>query len=313
MIILEEKMSAISIKNITKRYGERVAVDNISFQVTTRRIHGFLGPNGAGKSTSLKIIAGLLKPDAGEVNLGDLALSQNGLAYRKEIGILPENPPLYLDMSVVEYLSFVCQLYQLPKIKQSEQIALVLEQLKLTALADRIIGNLSKGQKQKVAIAQAIVFDPSVIILDEPMVGLDPNALIEMREFIRKLSQSKTILFSSHQLTEVEQLCQDVTLIYQGKIIASGEMSAVINQNFKKTSMLLEIANADEGILNKLSELDYVLEAYALNSNRFKLMLKSDGDYRSQLSQFLVQANYHIQEMKTHHASLEDVFVSVMQ
>ncbi len=306
-------MSAISIKNITKRYGERVAVDNISFQVTTRRIHGFLGPNGAGKSTSLKIIAGLLKPDAGEVNLGDLALSQNGLAYRKEIGILPENPPLYLDMSVVEYLSFVCQLYQLPKIKQSEQIALVLEQLKLTALADRIIGNLSKGQKQKVAIAQAIVFDPSVIILDEPMVGLDPNALIEMREFIRKLSQSKTILFSSHQLTEVEQLCQDVTLIYQGKIIASGEMSAVINQNFKKTSMLLEIANADEGILNKLSELDYVLEAYALNSNRFKLMLKSDGDYRSQLSQFLVQANYHIQEMKTHHASLEDVFVSVMQ
>lgn len=241
---------AIEIKNLSKSYPGRVALDDISFSVKKGSVHGFLGPNGAGKSTTMKILSGLIKESAGDY------------AINGKIGFLPEHPPLYPNMSVKDYLEFVLAIYSHEKFSASTVID-VMDKTGLSHVSDRLIGNLSKGYQQRVGIAQALVHSPEIIILDEPTVGLDPVALAEIRSLITKLKKDHTIIFSTHQLHDVELLCSDITLINHGKIVVSGPLDKIL-ESFK-TRMNLEI------VVEKFNETKKaeMLKLFALESLEF--------------------------------------------
>jgi len=209
---------SVEVQHLTRIYGEQKAVNDISFTVGNGQIVGFLGPNGAGKSTTMKIITGYLKPDAGFTVVGGVHVQQNPLEAKKKIGYLPEANPLYYDMFVREYLEFVAEVHGVANRKK--RIADIIETIGLAAESRKHIGQLSKGYKQRVGLAAALIHDPEVLILDEPTTGLDPNQIIEIRELIRTLGQNKTVLFSSHILQEVEALCNRVIIIHKGRLAA---------------------------------------------------------------------------------------------
>src|SRR5690606_27982054 len=202
------------VDSVSKEYPGRVAVKNVSFSVKSGSIHGFLGPNGAGKSTTMRMIAGLLPVSSGRIELNGRPIEEQEIS--KLIGMLPENPPLYLDMTVRDYIKYVARLHQQNDI--NSRVDKILSDLSLQEVSHRLIGNLSKGYKQRVGLAQALVYDAPFIILDEPTNGLDPQSVVELREFIKKLSLQKTILFSTHILSEVEQLCDEITIIHKGEV-----------------------------------------------------------------------------------------------
>ena len=211
----------IEVKNITKRYGNHVAVDNLSFQVEKGMIYGFLGPNGAGKSTTMNIMTGYIAATDGTVEINGYDILKEPEKAKKCIGYLPELPPVYPDMTVEEYLIFVAEIKQVKKAERRDQIASIMEQTQIAEVKGRLIRNLSKGYKQRVGLAQAIVGYPEVIILDEPTVGLDPKQIIEMRELIKTLSEKHTIILSSHILSEVSAVCDHIMIISKGKLAAS--------------------------------------------------------------------------------------------
>ena len=210
----------IEINNLVKRYGDIKAVNGISFTVNDGEVLGFLGPNGAGKSTTMNIITGYLSSTSGTVKVNGHDILEEPEEAKKCIGYLPEMPPLYFDMTVLEYLNFICDLKKVPKKERKEQLASILSMVKIVDMADRLIGNLSKGYKQRVGIAQALVGNPDILILDEPTVGLDPNQILEIRKLIRKLAQKHTVILSSHILSEVQAVCDRVVIINKGKVAA---------------------------------------------------------------------------------------------
>ena len=219
-------------------------MNDVSFEVGRGSIHGFLGPNGAGKSTTMRMIAGLLPATAGTITLFGETMTPDHRELKNRVGLLPESPPLYLDQTVEDYLTFVAKLHGVKTIKDS--VTRVIDELSLGEVRSRLIGNLSKGFKQRVGLAQAIVYDAPFLILDEPTSGLDPQAVVELREFIRKLAQDKTILFSSHTLSEVEQICDHITIIHQGKIRATGDLHE-IHRKFRQGLVLrLGIAQGEK-------------------------------------------------------------------
>jgi ABC-2 type transport system ATP-binding protein len=214
---------SIQVQHLTRMYGEQRAVDNISFNVRKGEIVGFLGPNGAGKSTTMKMITGYLEPTNGTTTVSNISMQERPIEAKKRIGYLPEANPLYYDMYVKEYLSFIADVHQI-KNKQ-QRIKEIIDIVGLTVESRKKTGQLSKGYKQRVGLAAALIHDPEVLILDEPTTGLDPNQIIEIREVIRKLGQNKTVLFSSHILQEVEALCERVIIINKGKIVADEKLS----------------------------------------------------------------------------------------
>src|SRR5690606_14471808 len=227
------------VESVTKEYPGRVAVSNISFDVHKGSIHGFLGPNGAGKSTTMKMISGLTPLSGGKITLFGKTVTPLDKELKNLVGVLPENPPLYLDMPVEEYLRFVAKLHHVKNPKEATEK--VMQDLSLLEVRKRLIGNLSKGFKQRVGLAQAVVFDAPFLILDEPTNGLDPQTVVELREFIKKLSETKTILFSSHILSEVEHLCDQITIIHQGTIRASGPIQEIQRRVRKGFSVIIGI------------------------------------------------------------------------
>ena len=210
----------IEVKHLTKRYGDHTAVSDLSFTVEKGQIYGFLGPNGAGKSTTMNIMTGCLAATSGEVKVGGFDIFEQASQAKKLIGYLPELPPLYLDRTPLEYLRFVAQAKGVPGKKQEEQIETVMELTQIKDVANRLIKNLSKGYRQRVGIAQALLGDPEVIILDEPTVGLDPKQIVEIRDLIQKLGKEHTVILSSHILSEVQAVCQKVLIISKGKMVA---------------------------------------------------------------------------------------------
>src|SRR5580704_5530774 len=214
---------SIEVKDLTKTYGEQKALDNISFQIPKGEIVGFLGPNGAGKSTTMKIITGYLHQDAGNALVCGFNVREEPLETKKKIGYLPESNPLYEDMYIREYLDFVADIHRVKKKK--EKIESVIKTVGLTPESRKKVGQLSKGYKQRVGLAAALIHDPEVLILDEPTSGLDPNQIIEIREVIKNLGKNKTVLFSSHILQEVEALCDRVVIINRGKLVADSPLS----------------------------------------------------------------------------------------
>lgn len=298
---------SIQVQSLQKLYGQQKAVNNISFSVNKGEIVGFLGPNGAGKSTTMKILTGFLQPDAGKAFISGLDVSQNPLATKAKIGYLPESNPLYYDMYVREYLQFMAEVHGVPHKK--ERIEAVITQVGLTPESHKKIAQLSKGYKQRVGLAAALIHDPEVLILDEPTTGLDPNQIIEIREVIRSLGTNKTILFSTHILQEVEAVCSRVIIINKGELIADNSLSElqanhskpVIRVQFKETLETQWIERAVPGLqsLRKISSTEWELEA------------ADPAEAKKQLLALSVEQNLNIVSLQSSDQSLEDVFRSL--
>ena len=308
----------IQVKNLTKIYGEHVAVDDISFQVKKGHIYGLLGPNGAGKSTTMNIITGYIAPTLGTVLVDGHEMGQDTLNAKKCIGYLPEIPPLYPDMYVKEYLAFVSKLKKTPKDKREEEIQDVMKRTGLTNVSGRLIKNLSKGYKQRVGIAQALLGNPQVIILDEPTVGLDPEQIIEIRTLIKSLKDEHTVILSSHILSEISAVCDDVLMIAHGKVVAMDTTENILKMNKSSQSLTVTVkgdASKTSDVLNGLACVDsYELLAEKDGTASFKIVAKdTDADIREEISFALSDARILIIEMNVSKASLEDVYLDILQ
>lgn len=300
------------VDKVTKEYPGRTAVSEVSFSVKQGSIHGFLGPNGAGKSTTMRMIAGLLPVSSGSIRLMGQEVDPSSFDLKNQVGLLPENPPLYVDMTVEKYLSHVAKLHEVKDIKGNVQK--VLSDLSLTEVRSRLIGNLSKGYKQRVGLAQALVYDAPFLILDEPTNGLDPQSVVELREFIKGLAGKKTILFSSHVLPEVEQLCEEITIIHNGKIRASGDIHE-IHKKFHQ-GLVLKIGIAEKEKLPDLSSFgkyDVTQEHIVGNERQYHLIFEDDKDQRPGIAQYLVSKNINLHTLLVESPELEDIFLHVTE
>jgi ABC-2 type transport system ATP-binding protein len=297
---------SISITNLSKTYGTQKAVNNISFNVAKGEIVGFLGPNGAGKSTTMKMITGYLDADAGSINVSGINVSKENIESKKKIGYLPEANPLYFEMYVREYLHFVAGVHQIKNV--TERTEEIIKTVGLTLEANKKIGQLSKGYKQRVGLAGALIHEPEVLILDEPTSGLDPNQIIEIRNVIKDLSKDKTVLFSSHILQEVEAICDRVIIINKGNIVADDSLQNLQKNNgqqqFVSVSFEEEI---NKSLLENLSAAGNIL----INGNTFRIQTTDAESLRKQLLQLSIDNNLNIVSLQNESNSLEDVFRSL--
>jgi ABC-2 type transport system ATP-binding protein len=298
---------SITVNNLTKIYGSQKAVDGISFNVNKGEIVGFLGPNGAGKSTTMKIITGYLQADDGMAEVCGRQVMDTDSETKKKVGYLPEANPLYYDMYVREYLDFISNVHVVKNKKQ--KIEEVIGQVGLAAEANKKIGQLSKGYKQRVGLAAALIHDPEVLILDEPTSGLDPNQIVEIREVIKKLGKEKTILFSSHILQEVQAICDRVVIINKGKIVADDDLS---NLQKSKTGEHIVLVEFKESIsADRLTGLSGITNMEQLEVTKYKLQTANPESVRKQLLELSLQNNWNIVSLQTESSSLEEVFRSL--
>ena len=307
----------IEVKDLVKKYGSHLAVDHLSFTLESGKIYGFLGPNGAGKSTTMNIMTGYLGATQGSVLIDGHDILKEPEEAKKHIGYLPELPPLYMDMTVQEYLEFAAELKKLPKEKRESDISEVMKLTRLQDVSDRLIKNLSKGYKQRVGLTQAILGFPEIIILDEPTVGLDPKQIIEIRELIRTLSKKHTVILSSHILAEVREVCDYILIISKGKLVASDTPENLELLRNGASSLELEVKAAQEtarAILSTIDDID-AMEMHSENENltRVKLETKNGADIREAIFYAFAEEKCPLLEMKTAKASLEDIFMELTQ
>lgn len=298
---------SIEVTKLSKTYGAQKAVDSISFKVGKGEIVGFLGPNGAGKSTTMKIITGYLQPDDGSVIVCGIDVLKQPLESKRKIGYLPEANPLYYDMYVREYLDFVADVHGVGERKK--KIEEVIETVGLSLESKKRVGQLSKGYKQRVGLAAALIHDPEVLILDEPTTGLDPNQIIEIREVIKKLGQQKTVLFSSHILQEVEAICDRVVIINRGKLVADDNVSKLLSETNKEEILRVTFREALEPAW--LERLSSVRTVNKINTNEWELVCTNVQDARRQLMELALQHNLNIESLQSGTQSLEEVFRSL--
>ena len=306
----------IEVKNLVKRYGDHLAVDGLSFSVEKGQIYGFLGPNGAGKSTTMNIITGYIASTEGSVSINGHDILEEPEEAKKCIGYLPEQPPLYFDMTVWEYLKFVAQLKKIPKDQRLDMISEVMEMTKITDMKNRLIKNLSKGYRQRVGLAQAIMGYPEVIILDEPTVGLDPKQIIEIRELIKSLSKKHTVILSSHILSEVSAVCDYVMIIAHGKLVASdtpGNLSKLMQGSETLNLRVKGTKVETEQILNEIENIDEwgFRESDEENTVDIEVRAKDQADVREEIFYGMAHAQCPILMMKSTRVSLEDVFLEL--
>ena len=303
----------IEVKNLTKNYGAKKAVDDISFSVKKGEILGFLGPNGAGKTTTMNIITGYSAASAGTVHVDGIEIFEAPNKVKKQIGYLPEHPPLYLDMTVDEYLSFIFNLKKI-KLPQKKHIDKVCEQARIKDVRKRIIKNLSKGYRQRVGLAQALLGTPSVLILDEPTVGLDPKQIIDIRNLIKKLGKSYTVILSSHNLAEVQATCERVLVINKGKLVADDTPDNLAKEMSADHRLTVRIDGPEKKVFDMLLEIPDILKVDMLgireeNSFDYLLEAKPGTDIRRELFGRLAENKWPIIGIKTTELSLEDVFL----
>lgn len=305
----------IEIKNITKSYGSKKALNNISFTVNKGEILGFLGPNGAGKSTTMNIITGYLSPSDGSVTVDGFDTVKNSYECRKRIGYLPETPPLYTDMTVDEYLDFV---YDIKKVKtnKKEHINNILELVGIADVRARLIKNLSKGYKQRVGIAQALMGNPEVLILDEPTVGLDPKQIIEIRNVIKDLGKDRTVILSSHILPEISAICERVIIINKGEIVAEDTPENLSRKLSGDNKFEVRISGDRNIIENVFENINGIISADSLGQKEegsydYVIECEKDVDVRKELFAALAEKNLPILMVKAVDMSLEDVFLQI--
>lgn len=305
----------IEVKNLTKRYGIVRAVNDISFSVNDVGVYGFLGPNGAGKSTTMNIITGGLAASGGEVTINGHDIFEEPLEAKKCIGYLPENPPLYNDMTPEEYLVFIARAKGIPSAKIEKEVDGVMKKTGLTHMADRLIKNLSKGYKQRVGIAQAILGDPDIIILDEPTVGLDPIQIIEIRELIRELGRDHTVILSSHVLPEISAVCEYVIVIAHGRIVVQDTLEN-LNRSFSETE-ILRISTKGNGDklraeLEKIDGADKVTVSTNAAGVEAVVEVASGTDIREKISDILRELGMPVLAFTSNAQSLEDIFIKLI-
>ena len=300
---------SIEVKNLLKVYGEQKAVNNISFKINRGEIVGFLGPNGAGKSTTMKIITGYLQQDGGEAFVSDINVTKEPLTTKKKIGYLPEANALYYDMYVKEYLGFIAEVHSIDH--QRSSVNKVIEMVGLTAESKKKIGQLSKGYKQRVGLAAALIHDPEVLILDEPTSGLDPNQIVEIRDVIKEQGKNKTVLFSSHILQEVEAICDRVIIINKGEIVADDKLSNLQKTDKEKHVVIVNFKESVErSLLESINDVESVEQ---LQTSNFKLQTSNPESVRKQILEISLQNNLNIVSLQSENQSLEEVFRSLTQ
>jgi len=300
---------SIEVKNLTKLYGEQKAIDNVTFTVNKGEIVGFLGPNGAGKSTTMKVITGYLQPDEGEAIVSGIAVKKQPLEAKATIGYLPEANPLYTDQYVREYLGFIADVHKVPAKSKQERIEGVIQTVGLSLESNKKIGQLSKGYKQRVGLAAALIHDPAVLILDEPTTGLDPNQIIEIREVIKSLGQNKTVLFSSHILQEVEAICDRVIIINRGKLVANDKLSNLRQQ--VDSNNLLRVTFKEPLEAAWLERLGSVQKVNKISTHEWELVCHNAKEAQRQVMELALQENLNIVSLQSGGQSLEDVFRSL--
>lgn len=307
----------IEVNHLTKRYGNHTAVSDLSFTIEKGQIYGFLGPNGAGKSTTMNIMTGCLAATSGEVRIGGFDIFEEAEQAKKLIGYLPEQPPLYLDRTPREYLTFVARAKRIPERQIPEQLTQVMAVTQTMDVADRLIKNLSKGYRQRVGIAQAILGDPEVIILDEPTVGLDPRQIIEIRDLIKELGKDHTVILSSHILSEVQAVCQTILIISKGKLVAC-DSPANLEKLFAGTTTVDLVAEASEEELREIlsgaggiAEIEVTEKAPNRCEARLNMGNREGNQACREIFFAFSKAGRPILQMSTARASLEDIFMEL--
>ncbi len=305
----------IEIDNLVKKYGDHVAVDHLSLTVEPGKIYGFLGPNGAGKSTTMNIITGYLGATSGTVTINGHDIFKEPEEAKKCVGYLPEIPPLYTDMTVLEYLNFVAELKKLEKGLRKRYVEEAMETTGILDVKNRMIRNLSKGYRQRVGFAQAILGYPEIIILDEPTVGLDPKQIIEIRDLIRKLGEKHTVILSSHILTEISEVCDHVFIISKGKLVASDSTENLLEQMSGAQEIELIVRSESVRAKELLEEIEYVEHVQIKDEQEGRILVraKTGTDVREEVFRQMAENHIPVLEMHTVTKSLEDVFLQITQ
>jgi len=304
----------IEVRNLTKIYPGTVAVDDVSFSVNKGEIIGFLGPNGAGKSTTMKMLTCFLPPTAGSARVAGFDVLTQSMDVRRRVGYLPENNPLYPEMRVEEYLDYRATLWRVPRRERIAAVTDALDKCGLLEVRNRIIGQLSKGNRQRVGLADAIVHNPDILILDEPTIGLDPNQMRRIREVIRELGQSHTVILSTHILSEVEKICSRVLIISAGKLVADGTPSQIVNRLTTTGRLRLDVHGAAEGAKDTLERIGGV-RAVVVSARdgglSFLIEMRDGRDMRAEIFALAVKQGWEVVEFAPERVSLEDAFVEL--
>lgn len=302
----------IEVKNLTKKYGDRVAVDSISFTVNKGEILGFLGQNGAGKTTTMKILTGFMAATEGTVNIGGHDVMADPLEVKKKIGYLPENPPLYNELLVSEYLNFVAELRGIPKAERKSKIDSAVERCQLGNVRERLIGNLSKGYRQRVGIAQAIVHEPAVVILDEPTIGLDPKQVTEARSLIKSMRGERTLIYSTHILPEVAATCDRIIVIHEGKLVAQESIAEINASGLIKTEIVTR--KASETLVANLKGLRGVKNVVLTTNGTNRLIVESESkeELMAEISKAVVNADAGLVRMAPIRLNLEEHYLQLI-
>lgn len=308
----------IEVSHLVKKYGNHYAVNDLSFTVEKGQIYGFLGPNGAGKSTTMNIITGYLAATSGEVKINGFDILKQPQEAKKCLGYLPEMPPLYPEMTILEYLKFVAELKKVKKDERSKQIEDIMNETHITDMQSRLIKNLSKGYKQRVGLAQAMIGYPDIIILDEPTVGLDPKQIIEIRDLIKSLKEKHTVILSSHILSEVSAVCDHIMIISKGKLVASDSPEGLSRLMSGEDKIELEVKGSKEAvdiILNSIPEIsafesDYVQES---GLTKAEIMVKNKQEIRESLCEKFAEKKQPIYKLLLNTKSLEDIFLELTE
>lgn len=305
----------ISVENLTKRYASKTAIEGMSFQVEKGEILGFLGPNGAGKTTTMRIITGYMPSTDGTVKVDGYDVADQPLEVRRRIGYLPENPPLYPEMTVKSYLQFVAKLKGASGPKVQDEVTRAMDKVNITDVQDRIIAKLSKGYKQRVGIAQALLNDPPVLILDEPTIGLDPKQIHEVRELVKSLAGNHTVVLSTHILPEVEQTCHRVIIIDRGRIVAVDTPQNLRSQIQRVARVFIEVEGPSDEVLTAMKSLSGVADARIVNQTDGRSSIHVDGesgrDIRTEVARTVVNKGWGLLALQAENMSLEDIFIKL--
>jgi ABC-2 type transport system ATP-binding protein len=303
----------IEVRELTKKYGDRTAVDHISFSVKRGEILGFLGQNGAGKTTTMKILTCFMSSTSGTASVAGFDVFENPHEVKKRIGYLPETPPLYFELLVSEYLSFVADLRNVPKKEKKRKIDAVIERCQLGDVRNRLIGNLSKGYRQRVGIAQALVHDPEVVILDEPTIGLDPKQVSEARGLIKSMRSERTVIYSTHILSEVAATCDRIIIINQGKIVAQESLSA-FGTTGTTTKTEIVVQKLDDGVISALKGIRGVTSVSPISNGAKRVIIESEAkeELIAEIARTVVNSNAGLIRMSPVQLALEDYYLSLI-
>jgi ABC-2 type transport system ATP-binding protein len=299
----------IEVKDLTKAYGPRVALDNLTFDVQKGEILGFLGPNGAGKTTTMRILTGFMPPSSGKATVAGFDVFEQSMETRRRIGYLPESVPLYTEMTVWSYLNFMAELRGVKD--REDHVEDVMEAVQITDREDQLIGKLSRGYRQRVGIAQALVHDPEVLILDEPTVGLDPKQIIEVRDLIKSLAGERTVVLSTHILPEVQQICSRVLIINKGRIVAEDTPERLTASLQGTERVHLQLRQPASDAADQIGKIDRVLSVKSLDGGEYEIECALGADRREEIARLAVNKGWGLLELRPVRLSLEDVFLQL--